>query len=322
MNGLVLYANIVQMNSTVFFPHNNGNVFIVIIAWLNLDLGIKTCFYEGMEAYAKAWLQFVFPIYIWLIAGLIILLSRRYNFVARLMGKNAVKVLAMLFLLSFTKLQRAIISAFSFTLLTPSVGKGKYVWLLDGNVAYLQGKHIALFMAALIALAFLLFYTGVLLFIQCLQRSNIRVLATVKRLKPLFDAYTGPYKDNCVFWAGFLLLVRTILFVTFAVNILGKNSLNLLTIAVVSLLMLAFALTLHGVYKKRYLNILESFFFLNLGILSVATCYTEIIGMRVKPVTFTSVGITFMVLIGILLFHAYKASCEITKMEEVFSLVT
>ena len=82
--------------------------------------------------------QFAFPIYIWLI----ILLSRRYNCVARLMGKNAVKVLATLFLLSFAKLQRVIISAFSFTVLNYSTGKRKYVWLLDGDVDYLQGKQI------------------------------------------------------------------------------------------------------------------------------------------------------------------------------------
>ena len=30
-----------------------------------LDLGIETCFYDGMDAYVKTWLQFVCPIYIW-----------------------------------------------------------------------------------------------------------------------------------------------------------------------------------------------------------------------------------------------------------------
>jgi len=118
------------------------------------------------------------------------------------MGKNAVQVLATLFLLSFAKLQRAIISAFSFTFLTHSAEKGKYVWLLDGNVAYLQGKHIVFLIAALIASAILLFCTGVLLFIQCSQQSNLSVFASVKRLKPLFDSYTGPYKDN---WDSYTL---------------------------------------------------------------------------------------------------------------------
>jgi len=49
-----------------------------------------------MNAYEKVWLQFAFPSYIWLIARLIAIISCKYNFVARLMGKNAVQVLATL----------------------------------------------------------------------------------------------------------------------------------------------------------------------------------------------------------------------------------
>ena len=43
------------------------------IAWLNLDLGIETCLYDGMDAYAKTWLQFLFPAYIWTIVIIIIM---------------------------------------------------------------------------------------------------------------------------------------------------------------------------------------------------------------------------------------------------------
>ena len=32
----------------------------VLLAWLNLDLGIETCFYNEMTAYTQTWLQFVF----------------------------------------------------------------------------------------------------------------------------------------------------------------------------------------------------------------------------------------------------------------------
>ena len=67
INGIVFYANIVHINRSIFFPSTKGNLLTVFIAWLNLDLGIDTCFYEGMDAYAKAWLQFVFPTYIWLV---------------------------------------------------------------------------------------------------------------------------------------------------------------------------------------------------------------------------------------------------------------
>ena len=64
ISGLIFYANIVRANQAIFFPHGTGNKFLsIFIAWLNLDLGIETCFYSGLDAYAKTWLQFLFPVY-------------------------------------------------------------------------------------------------------------------------------------------------------------------------------------------------------------------------------------------------------------------
>ena len=67
-NALIFYANIIHVNRMVFFSQNNDNTFsrvlAVFIAWLNLDLGIDTCFYKGMTAYGNTWMQFVFSVYI------------------------------------------------------------------------------------------------------------------------------------------------------------------------------------------------------------------------------------------------------------------
>ena len=63
VNGLIFYANIVAGNKAVFLPSGDSNFLTVFVAWLNLDLGIETCFYDGMDAYARTWLQFVFPLY-------------------------------------------------------------------------------------------------------------------------------------------------------------------------------------------------------------------------------------------------------------------
>ena len=67
INGLIFYANIIQLGSTTFFPTPSSynpviyGILTVFIAWLNLDLGIETCFYNGLDAYVKTWLQFAFP---------------------------------------------------------------------------------------------------------------------------------------------------------------------------------------------------------------------------------------------------------------------
>ena len=63
LNGLILYVNIVHSNSHTFLP-KESDYFEVFIAWLNLDFGIETCFYNGMDIYTYSWLQFVFPFYI------------------------------------------------------------------------------------------------------------------------------------------------------------------------------------------------------------------------------------------------------------------
>ena len=76
----------------------------MFIAWVNHDLGIETCFFDGMDAYSKAWLQYAFPIYVWVLVGAIILASRHSTRIVRSLGTNPVAVLATLFLLSYAKL--------------------------------------------------------------------------------------------------------------------------------------------------------------------------------------------------------------------------
>ena len=296
INGLIFYANIVRANQAIFFPYGTNNTFLsIFIAWLNLDLGIETCFYSDLNAYAKTWLQFLFPLYIWIIVVLIIVSSHYSTTAAKLSGRNAVQVLATLFLLSYAKLLRITTTAFSFTLLEYPDGSVKKIWLYDGNVDYLKGKHIALFVAALLLLLFIsLPYTVALLFIQCLQyRSRYRILSWVRRLKPLFDAHTGPYKDKHRYWPGLLLVVRVALFLVFSVNVFGDPAVNLLTITVTTFCMNYFSINFGGIYRNSILNSIEYSFFLNLGILSSATLFTLLTDRDQTAVVYTSVAIAF-----------------------------
>ena len=53
LHGLIFYTNIVEANYHIFFPQSSNNPASIFIVWLNLDLGVQTCFYNGMDAYAK-----------------------------------------------------------------------------------------------------------------------------------------------------------------------------------------------------------------------------------------------------------------------------
>ena len=305
INGLIFYANIVRANHATFFPPNTTNSFLSwFIAWINLDLGIETCFYNGLDAYVKTWLQFVFPFYIWFLVVTIIVLSHYFTLAARLSGRNAVPVLATLFLLSYAKLLRIIITVLQSTVLNYPDSSVRKVWLYDGNIDYLNGKHIPLFIAALFLLLISFPYTALLIFIQYLQHwSSYRVLFWVKKLKPLFDAYTGPYKDKHRYWTGLLLLLRTVLFLTFSMNTRGSSDINLLATSLTVLLLLVYVALAGTVYKTWALNAIEYSYFLNLGVFASATFYTALTGQSQTRVAYTSVSIAFVLFIIIVVFH-------------------
>ena len=305
INGFIFYANIVRLSQAVFFPNNNNTFLSRFIAWVNLDFGIEVCFYNGMDAYAKTWLQFVFPIYIWFLVIAIIVSSHYYAMAAKLSGRNSVQVLATLFLLSYTKLLRLIITILLSTTLEYPDGSIRRVWLYDGNVDYLKGKHIPLFMAAVLVLLVLsLPYTAVLLFIQCLQqKSKYRILFWIWKFKPLFDAYTGPYKDKHRYWTGLLLLVRGIVLLAFTVNVFGNPATNLLTITITTSCVLFYLAIMGRIYKNKFLSVLECSFSLNIIILSTATLYSRLNYNNQVALTNAFVGIAFITFCAILLYH-------------------
>ena len=308
INGLIFYANIIRASQSVFFPPEITASFLsIFIAWLNLDLGIETCFYSGLDAYAKTWLQFVFPLYIWLMVIIIITASHYSINVSKFTPNNALQVLATLFLLSYAKILQVVITVFSSTTLIYPDGFKKRVWLYDGNIEFLTEKHITLFIITLLLLLLLSVpFTFTLVSIQWLQKiSHYRILFWVHRLMPLFDAYTGPYKYKHRYWTGLLLLVRVIFLTIFSLNQYNNPGINLLTIVIISFILLMYASYVHP-YKHWIHNILEIMTLLNLGILSAATFYQLLNANRLTLMTMISVGYAFISFALILLFHAVQ----------------
>ena len=307
LNGLIFYANIVQVNLDIFFPsETHARPWTAFIAWLNLDFGFTVCFYDGMDAYAKTWLQFIFPLYIWLISGGIIYFSWKYNKVAQLTGKNAVKVLATLFLLSFGKLLRTVITAILYTKVC-SLNELfiNYVWLLDANVHYLHGKHVILFITSLLVGLVVVLYALILTSIQCLRRApNNRMCGWVLRLKPLLDAYTGPYKDKYQFWTGLLLLVRIFLFSSFALNYENDPTVNFTLIICVCAILIAIQ---PGIYRHQFVGLLESSMYVNLILFSVIMMFSVSSYSKYKTIAaYVFGGWALLTFLGVIIFHAYN----------------
>ena len=130
INGFIFYANIVAANSAIFFPSSEPNFPTVFVAWLNLDIGIDVCFFDGLDAYTKTWLQLAFPVCIISLVIIIITLSEVSTQFAKLIGRrDPIAMLATLILLSYAKLLSVIITILSFTVLNYPDGSFVTIWL-------------------------------------------------------------------------------------------------------------------------------------------------------------------------------------------------
>ena len=277
VNGLIFYANIVWTYQRVFFPSTEPNVVILIlktiIAWLNLDFGIESCFINGLTDFWKTWLQFIFPFYIWAIAGLIIAATKYSSRLTNLLGNRAVPVLNTLVLLSYMKLLNTVVSALEFSILVyakyPTPSTTSVVWSVDGNLTYFSFPHILLFLAGLVVLLFLwLPYTLLLLSMQWLRRaSHFRLLGWVMRYHPVYDAYFAPLKHKHHYWFGVMLLARGLLLVTFASTFGISGSINLLLLLVLTVVLLLY-MTLVKPYRRKAVLLLQSTYLANLVLLS------------------------------------------------------
>ena len=284
----------------------SNSLLSVFIAWLNLDFGIETCFYNGMDTYSKTWLQFVFPVYVWVLVGFMVLISHFSRRFAKLLGSNPVSVLATLIFLSYTKILCTLIAAIHITYLDyPTYNR--MVWLYDANIGYLGRKHIPLFLVAGLVFLFLFLpYTLLLLFGQWLPAiSHLRLFSWVNnaRLKPFMDSYHAPYKAKHRYWPGLLLVFRFILLLVFAFNFQEDPKINLLAILIEVVNLLLWWWISGGVYTNKHVNILEGSFLLNLIILTVVTYYVNRFRGNQLVVEYTwiaSVSVALATFIGIL----------------------
>ena len=311
LNGLIFYANIVQTTNSAFLASNQigVRVFAVFIAWLNLDFGIETCFSRGLDMYTKTWLQFIFPLYIWTLAGGIILVCRFSVRATRFFGNNTVQVLATLFLLSYNKLLRTITVVFSFANkvrvnVCDNHESSETVWAYDGTIPYYSPPYAILLAVSAAMFVFLwLPFTFFVLFGQWLQRYNHhRVLRWVGRMRPLLEAYYGPLKDRHRYWVGVLLLARVVVIIP-AADPFSTSSVTSLTVAILSGALLFFTSSVGGMYKKNYISVLENSFFLNLLIFSALLSYLHYVGGDPAVAEYVKIGLAFAAFTAIIIFQ-------------------
>ena len=311
INCFIFYANIVAANSAVFFPSSEPSFPTVFVAWLNLDIGLDVCFINGLDMYAKTWLQLVFPVYIISLVVLVILACQYSTRFAALIGRrDPVATLATLILLSYAKLLSVTITVLSYSVINYPDGSHETVWLPDGNVKYFQGKHAALVIVVLFVIILGVPYTLLLLLWQWLVRAprwNVFKWTRNSKLNLFITTYHVPYNSKYRYWTGLLLLVRVILYITASATTSVNSQVSLLVtmIFIGNIVFLSRAVG-KRVYKDSFVDIIDTVVCFNILALAAFSSYNfKSDPTKQVAVAYTSTIITCQILIGVIAYHVY-----------------
>ena len=323
INGLIFFCNIMSINDVLFFNPSEFSFVRLYISLINLDLGFEICFYREMSQTAKIGLQFVFPIYLWLLMFIIIMVGK-YYIRSRKSTHSAVPVLGTLILLSYSKLLRATISVFSFVTVYYSTKENGFsklqtflAWQPDPGTRYLEGTHIVLF---LVALAFMMLFILPLAF----GLTFPKVVLRSKKLSyffPILDCVYAPYKNQYRYWFG----VRLIILIYFSgmESFLFSYQDSLLLSGVVVVLLFTIIQAYIHPFKNRINNILDLMFmgiFITLAIV-ILYLYPDTSGVEKKIAVNVLGGAAFLLLCLIILFHLHNTFLHFTwysKLTETF----
>jgi hypothetical protein len=276
-----------------------------------------------MDTYIKTWLQLAFPAYVIVLVILVIVISSYSTKFSNLIGrKDPVATLSTLILLSYAKLLEVCFkSALSVIILDYPDGSSKFLWLPDATVEYLSGKHIPLFIAAVLILLVGLVYTALLFSWQCLFRLpkwTIFEWSRNPRILAFIETYHVPYTPKHRYWTGLLLIVRVVLYLVATFNV--SNDPTVVFTAIIFTVCCIFALRLFfgsRLYRKWPVDVLETFFCLNILLFATFSWYSlDNPNSNREAAAYTSVTITLFVLLLIILYHVYTYTNLFSKFKK------
>ena len=322
IHGLIFYANVLAANKAIFLPFTTPNFLTVFISWVNLDLGIETCFYSQMSSQSKVLLQLVFPAYLFLLIFLIIILSRYFDLFSKLIShRNPVAALASLIVLSYSKLLRFIIAALQNTVLDYPDRSQERVWLYDANVQYFTPSHTPRFVAAAIILTAGGMFTVLLFFSQWLPRcSNWKLMKWTKNTKytGFMDAYHAPFTPKHRYWVG-LLLFALIVHNT-VVAMATDTFLPVLSAAILSSGLITLKLLSNRVYNSWSTDALETLFLFNLTTFAVAVSYVRDVKHGHHILAYISMAVSFTLFVITVGFQSHKYVVANTRIWPMVSM--
>ena len=308
INGFFFSANILK----AIFPYPSQKFPTHLVAFLNLDIGLNICYYDGLDIYVKTWLELGFPLYLIFIVAMVIILSRYSPTFARCIGKrNPIETLATLIFLSYAKLLQFPILALSCEELLQvedkTISLYKQVWLPDASIGCFDSKHTVMFIVALIIMVAVFTYTLLIFSWQWIvQLPNWKIFAIIRntKLQSFIEMHHIPYTSRYRYWTGLLLLVRMMVYVIEVV--FDPFATYLTVIMMLSALFIIKSLSTR-VYKKWPVDVLESVLIVNTITLAAVALYTSNTKDTTIPkvATYLSTFVTGILLIVVIVYHLY-----------------
>ena len=223
---------------------------------MNLNLGFPMCLYNGMTSTVKTALQYIYPVYLWVLIIGVIIFSHYSTRISNRTASYSVQVLASLIHLSFSKLLITCIDIIAYVPVHTTQEGTVVVWYGDGNVEYLSSpQHIVLFTVAVISL--MLYIVPYILFVS-LGRYCLRWRCVNKYLRPFLEAFQGPYKQGQGYWYGVRMIAVVYVYLMWAV-IRGYNFNLMLFMQVTPVIIFCIIQTSLKPFRSSCLNYIDTF---------------------------------------------------------------
>ena len=305
VNGVIFFANITEFLIPIYSEYVGSSNIFFIISLINFDPGFRTCLYPKMDALTRSGLSLMFPLYLFALMLLCIIVARHSHRLSR-SGFSGPKTFATLLLLCYSAIFKTCVEILAFVKLNGD--QGQYVgWRIDPNVRYGQGAHGALIAVAIIFLLFYIIPFSLFLFSPpaVLTRTRCGEACRIK-FQPIFDAFWGPFKSKFCFWPGLRCILRLIPYSISSTVTYPDNAFGITMFAIAFLLLHVFAQP----FKRNRLNHLETSLLFNLVFLAMGSLYypqklDEYFSSSSPTGTFVIIFLLFAysILFTIILFH-------------------
>ena len=199
-NAALFFASLVS-----FFQFLSPNLFTLLpFRLLVLQLGVSTCFYNGMTSLHRCYILLGFPLYLYILMAIFTVLCRRFTWLSTHFSPT--KTLATLTVICYLSVLTTCLDIIVPVRVETLGGDASYRWMVDPTWQYFVGAHGFLAMLGFLLLIFYILLFPLVLLIPMLAYKFL------KKFSPFLDAIWDAYKPKFRFWFSVRILILMILF--------------------------------------------------------------------------------------------------------------